>query len=340
MNRLAPAFACFVLAVSCANSTCAQNERRHIEGKVFDASTGQPAPSIIVTLESGEGLRIGEVASTSEGDFSFNSLATGVFTVAISTQDYEPVSQTFDLYYGSVNGAVLDLVPRGGKRAPPVKGSAVSAHVLSVPQKARDAYDAGRKKMEGKDPTGAISEFQQAIAAEPGFYEAYELLGRAYLQLNQSDEAEKAFRKSVDVSQGKYVIADFDLGSTLMDRLQFAEGEQIVRRGLELEPNQWLGLYELGRALFYQHHVEEAQKSVEQARSLNPNVAVIYRLLANIHVAQHNNVALLADLDSYIRLDPDSPNGVHAKKWRDQLAAATPSTAPHFAPASTVPATH
>jgi tetratricopeptide (TPR) repeat protein len=336
MNRLAPALACFVLIASSAYSTCAQNDRRHIEGKVFDASTGQPAAHIIVTLESGEGLRIGEVDSTTEGDFAFNNLSAGVFSVAISSQDYEPVSQTFDLYYGSVNGAVLDLVPRGGKRAA-AKGSAVSAHLLSVPEKARETYDAGRKKLDGKDPAAALSEFQKAIAADSSFYEAYQQMGVAYLELNKRDEAEKAFRKAVDLSSDKYATADFWLASALMDRRGFAEGEKAARHGLDLEPHQWLGQYELGRALFYQHHVSEAQLSVEEARTLNPNAPVIYRLLVNIHLSQHNNAAVLDDLDSYIKLDPDSAMGVRAKQMRDQLAKPAQSKLANFTPAPAAP---
>jgi cytochrome c-type biogenesis protein CcmH/NrfG len=53
-----------------------------------------------------------------------------------------------------------------------------------------------------------------------------------------------------------------------------------------------MGHYELGRALFYQNRVADALKCAERARALQPNAPVLYRLLANIHLSQHNDSAL------------------------------------------------
>jgi tetratricopeptide (TPR) repeat protein len=113
-----------------------------------------------------------------------------------------------------------------------------------------------------------------------------------------------------------------------LNRLQFADGEKIVRHGIELDPNAWIGHYELGRALFYEKRIPDALKSAEQARSLQPNAAITYRLLALIHSSQHNEPALLQDLDTYIRLDPDSAMGLRAKQLRDKVASSMPPKSP------------
>jgi tetratricopeptide (TPR) repeat protein len=93
----------------------------------------------------------------------------------------------------------------------------------------------------------------------------------------------------------------------------------MIRHGLDLSPNDWFGQYQLGRILFTENKVADAQKSAEQARSLAPNAAIIYRLLSNIHLSQKDYAALIEDLDAYIKLDPNSPAGARAKEIRKQV---------------------
>jgi tetratricopeptide (TPR) repeat protein len=142
----------------------------------------------------------------------------------------------------------------------------------------------------------------------------------AYLSLGNAGEAEKSFRTSIKVIGDKYGEANVRLGAILLDQGNSPEGEKAIRRGLQLSPNFWLGHYELGRALLNQKHIREAQDSAEHARQLAPGTAIVYRLLANIHLQQKNYPALLQDIDEYLALDPDSPAGLRAKELRDQIA--------------------
>ena len=165
-----------------------------------------------------------------------------------------------------------------------------------------------------------LQDFQSAITAAAGYYEAYYQVGMAYVSLGKREDAETSFRKSIELSGDKYCEADVGLGTLMLDRLDFAQGEKTLRRGVELNPDYWLGQYELGRALLNQDKLAEALKSADQAKSLAPSAAIVYRLLSNIHLRQKDYPALLADIDSYVKLDPDSAAGIRAKqlraKWR------------------------
>ncbi len=296
-------------------------ERRSLSGNVYYADTGNPASQVLVEARDSEGLVVGHATTSDTGGFLFTGLTPAVYELTINILGYEPVSQKADLSLTSSHGVVLDLSKRGsvghGSAAP---GPAVSAHLLSMPDKARDAYDEGKKKLyQEKDAQTGLEKFQEAIAAAPGFYEAYEQLGMAYLTLGKPVEAETAMRKSIELSGDKYSPADVDLGAMLLDQRKYAEGEKIVRHGLELDANSWLGQYELGRAQFYENRVADARKSAERCKTLKPDFPMVYRLLANIHISEHNNAALLQDLEAYIKLDPDSPAGARAKQMRDKL---------------------
>jgi tetratricopeptide (TPR) repeat protein len=303
-----------------------------INGNVYYEGGNEPAANVFVQLNDSEGESRLTEETNGSGWFEFRRLTSGTYALAIDLQGYERVSTTVDLSFMPAKGLVIKLrSTSGGKLTAPA--SSVSAHELSMPEKARDLMNSGKKKLYAeKNPQGALDDFQSAIAAAPGYFEAYYQVGMAYLSLGKRDEAEGGFRKSIELSGDKYCEAEVGLGTMMLDRRDFAQGEITVRRGVDLNPDYWLGQYELGRALLNEDKISEALKSADQAKSLAPSAAVVYRLLSNIHLRQKDYPALLADIDSYIKLDPDSAAGIRAQELREQVARkvetakATPAT--------------
>jgi len=205
-----------------------------------------------------------------------------------------------------------------------------------MPVKAREFMDSGLKKLyRHKDAQAALVDFQQAVSVAPTYYEAVCQLAMAQLTLGNQAEAEFSFRKAIELSGDNYAEAHVGLGAVLLDRGDISEADKSIRQGLHLNPNLWLGHYELGRALLKQNRLFEAQTSAEHARLLAPSAPIVYRLLSNIHLKEEDFPSLLADLDKYVSLDPDSPAGVRAKQLRDQVQVQVETQ--HLAPASTNP---
>jgi tetratricopeptide (TPR) repeat protein len=291
-----------------------------INGNVYYDNGNQPAPHVMVQLQGSEGESRQTEETTDSGWFEFRRLTGGTYLLAVDVQGYERVATSVDLSFMPEKGVVIRLRSLPGEKKTAGAGS-VSAHELSMPQKARDLMSSGKKKLyTEKNAQGALEDFQSAIAAAPGYYEAYYQVGMAYLSLGKRDEAEASFRKSIELSSDKYCEAEVGLGTMMLDRQEFAQGEITVRRGVQLNPDYWLGQYELGRALVNQNKLPEALQSADQAKSLAPSAAIVYRLLSNIHLRQKDYPALLADIDSYIKLDPDSAAGFRAKQLREQVA--------------------
>ena len=145
--------------------------------------------------------------------------------------------------------------------------------------------------------------------------------GMAEVALSKANDAEASFRKAIELSGDKYPEADVGLGKVLLEKGDFTGAEKSLRIGAESNPGSWEAQYELGRALLGENRLDDAEKAAEQAKTLSPTTALIYRLLSNIHLKQKNYAALLQDLDAYIKLDPDSPAGLRAKQMRDQVQA-------------------
>jgi len=291
-----------------------------INGNVYYEDGDEPATNIMVQLNDSEGQSRLTEETNGSGWFEFRRLTPGTYALAIYLQGYERVSATVDLSFMPAKGLVIRLKSTSGEKKI-ASATSISAHELSMPEKARDLVSSGKKKLyTEKNAPGALEDFQSAVTAAPGYYEAYYQVGMAHLSLGKRDEAEASFRKSIELSGDKYCEAEVGLGTMMLDRRDFAQGEKTVRRGVELNPDYWLAQYELGRALMNQDRLSEALKSASQAKSLAPSAAIVYRLLSNIHLRQKDYPALLADIDAYIKLDPDSAAGVRAKQLREQVA--------------------
>jgi len=291
-----------------------------VSGTVYYAGGNRPAENISVEFRTTEGSMIASETTSSNGWFEFRGSPGGIYVIAINAAGFEPVNFNVDLALNSSRGNVIYLRPRPSNSTNSPHASPISTHELSMPHKARTLMESGKKKVYiDKNVHAGLLDFQRAVAIAPGYYEAHYQIALAGLILDQRDLAEKSFRKAIEVSGDKYGDADIGLGTALLDKRDFSEGEKTIRRGIELSPNSWVGHYELGRALLNQERIEDAEKAALQARSLAPNAAIIYRLLSNVHLRQKNYPALLEDIDAYLKLDPGSPAGIRAKQMREEV---------------------
>jgi len=270
-----------------------------------------------VTLRE-NGVMRSHVVTNESGRFDFDEVGRGSYEIMVSAQGYLPYSITVSPGEGDGRGLTIYLKRVPSRETP--AGSAVSAHELSMPQKARELMYAGKQQVFfSKNLQAGLKNLQDAIALAPDYYEAYYQMGMTYLEMGKRADALQSFRKSVEVSNNRYGEPIIGIGTMLIDQGDSAAAEKLVRSGLDFSPNFWLGHYELARACLAQNHLDDAKNAAEKARSLMPNAAIVYRLLANIHFSEKNYPALMNDLDAYLKIDSDSPAAVHAKEMRTDV---------------------
>jgi tetratricopeptide (TPR) repeat protein len=296
----------------------------YISGTVRHADNNRALEMIKIDLKRSTGETVATNFTRSNGEFEFGGVPRGAYQIVIDNQAYEPLRENIEVQNMSRPGVMLLLTPKRTEDPRVVApGDSISAHQLSMPHKAQDAYQKGMQRLYDKDDAkGSIELFQHALAAAPDFYEAYLQIGVAYAHLSQMSEAEAAFRKSVETSQERFPQADFNLAALLSNTNRFAEAEPYARRGATNDPTDWKGHFELARALAGLGKWDEADKSVQEAHRLNQTVPAMYLLMANVHIHKQNYTALLEDLDTYLKLEPDGPASAQARSTRDQVQKA------------------
>jgi tetratricopeptide (TPR) repeat protein len=285
-----------------------------IEGYVRDQSNQQPMENILVTLKQASGTPMTTTYTRGNGEFFFDGLQKGDYAIEINVKDYEPIREAVSIAAASRLGVSIFL-SRLVRTVNPVFRATISAHQLSVPEKARDEFEKGMMLVSVKsDLRGGIAAFQRAIKDFPNYYEAYAEEGDAYYRLDEKAPAEEALRKSIELSSGKYPDALFTLAALLTDTNRFAEAETLAREGIKVDTSSWRGPFELARALNALKRPDEAEKNAIQSRDLMPDNPSVYLLLANIHIQKRDLPSLQKDLEQYLRLEPNGQDADQARK--------------------------
>jgi Tfp pilus assembly protein PilF len=323
VRRLRKQICIFLLALVAPATTASQFGRNTVSvtGIVLAEGRNERIEHVVVRLCDTGGNLITQTTTLDSGEFDFRGVQRGRYILTFQGNGFQSTEIHLDLSFASDRGMTVYMKPEMSRPVPTASGSTVSAHELSMPRTARDLLASGKKKLSAdKNARGALADLQKAVLIAPNYYEAHYQIAMAHLTIGEAYEAEKSFRKSIEVSQDSYGDADVGLGTMLVDKGDVEAGEKTIRRGVELNPSSWMGFYELGKLDLNRNRLESAQKSAEQARSLAPNTPIIYRLLANIHMRQKNYTNLLSDLDAYVKLDPDSPAGLRAKQMRQEVS--------------------
>jgi len=289
-------------------------------GNVYSESTNQGIMHAAVQLCDAGGTHLQDSVTDDSGKFVFAGIPTGGYILKVFSPGYLPSDTEVTLDFATGHGVTVFLRPAGGKSSHVAGAPAISEHELSMPAAARKSMDAGQKKLYAeKNPAGALLDFQAAVAKAPEYYEAFYQMGLTYLALQNPAEAEKSLQAAVTVSQEKFADADLALASLWLSRHDGARGEPLLLHGLDLKPDSWSGYFQLGKLELHRNHLDAALQAAKKAQSLAPEQAMTYRLLSLIHMRQKNDPATLADLDAYLRLDPDSPEAATAKKIRADI---------------------
>jgi tetratricopeptide (TPR) repeat protein len=254
-----------------------------------------------------------------DGTFSFTGLSDGEYSVTATKTGYDAATVSVTIIRTGSEPVMILMHPSTSTKSLSLS-PAISAHDLSIPDRARLAYDKGRALLEDQNkPAAAISEFQRAIDAYPPYYEAYTGVGVANYQLGKLSEAEAALLKAIDLSSSKSLEPLYLLADIYNGQRKYSDAELLARRVIALDDQNWNGHFELARALVGLRRAPEAESHALRARELKPDSAPVRLVLGNVHMLEQNYQAALADFNGYLDLEPNGPLSSAVRQQRDRV---------------------
>jgi predicted TPR repeat methyltransferase len=119
----------------------------------------------------------------------------------------------------------------------------------------------------GED-AAALALLRHAVEVSPDTAGIWNNLGNVLKHQRQTDEAERAFRRSIELAESPQALSN--LGSLLRRRGLWAEGEAACRRAIEIAPAFGDAWHHLTLLLIAQGRVAEASAAARQATALLP----------------------------------------------------------------------
>ena len=203
------------------------------------------------------------------------------------------------------------------KSAQAIRGSTENSQAYSE-------YLQARELTQIRDPAilnEALAHYQKAIDLDPRFAQAYSGMATAHVALRYFSPAdhqtkarqfaETALQLDPDLAEAHAVLGDIAFRSAW----NFKLGESELRRAVELEPHKATYHAWLAGLLADEERSDEALDEINRAIADDPLWPSVYSMAAFVAGAARDNTRMLADVNKYLTLVPDSAYTHNQLAW-------------------------
>ncbi len=135
-------------------------------------------------------------------------------------------------------------------------------------------------------------------------YYSYSREGMDFMQSGKYEEAEKSFRKSIELNPD-YALSHEGLGMILLSKGELNEAQIELETALKLEPERTSAHLNLGIIYLNRNENDRAQKSFETAIKLNPDITDAHEGLGLVLLSKGDFDGAQTKFETVIKLDPE-----------------------------------
>lgn len=154
-------------------------------------------------------------------------------------------------------------------------------------------------------PLKAVSHYLLALQLRPNHHVAMLNLGRLYRSLNQNNEAEKWYKKALQISQDSDVITP--LGALYYNTGKHDEALRLYKEAAELHPENVHIRLSLAQVQAVMGQSNEAETLSHQIAADTPECIECYRLLSAIYSKQEKYTKALEMIEIALQMKPKDP---------------------------------
>ncbi|MBI4455602.1 MAG: tetratricopeptide repeat protein [Acidobacteria bacterium] len=285
-----------------------QKDRYEFRGKIVRRDE-KPFSDILplVFLQASSAPFTAQTFADPAGRFKFKNLLPGMYTLIIVIPQAGQTRQSVDVgpSFADANGKIEATVLFDP--TPSVEDlHTVSALQLSIPEKARRQYEKAQERLARHDVPGAVKYLKNAVDLAPKFVEAWNNLGTVSYQTQDYKQAEEYFREALKHEPDAYAPL-VNLGGALLSQGKAQESLPINLQAVKFKPDDALAHSQLGQSYYFLGQLENAEKHLKRAKTLDPRHFSFPQLvLAEIYKQRPDYLALTAELEEFLRYHPDS----------------------------------
>lgn len=286
-----------------------------ISGQVYDPQN-RPVSDIYVELMNELYSTVSRYRTSSGGRFIFNNISSGSYKVKVLTTgtNYEEQMQEvqiINVFQGASDQVYVDFYLKYDRRKIAVGSGGAPEQIFvqaSVTGEARKHYQKGVEQLADKKDKG-LDEIEQALKISPDYYDALNRLGTEYVQRKEYQKAVPYLIKAIDINRRSF-SSFYALAYAAYQMKQIPEAIEAARATTILNPNSITAQWLYGTVLRINGNYDKSEKALLQAKALSKKTpfAEIYWQLALLYNKLGRNKEAVAELESYIKIQPDSQN--------------------------------
>ncbi|MCU0666504.1 MAG: tetratricopeptide repeat protein [Candidatus Omnitrophica bacterium] len=152
----------------------------------------------------------------------------------------------------------------------------------------------------------AVASLKQAIKLDPGLFNAWAVLGKAYEASGDFINAQAAYKRSIDINPLQDSVY-LDLANFYSTNKKPDQAIAVLRQALKQNPKFAEGYNQLGAIYFDLNNKEEAVNCFKKAIETNPEYIQGYNNLANVYNSMHKGKEAISVLQGALRIKPFYP---------------------------------
>ena len=285
-----------------------------VRGLIVDAEGLAVAGARVVATDQRDASNRIRAETSADGRFTYADLPAGFYTV--TADKAELGGEVYRIRVRSGRTVEVNFTLSPGRRPAAWLSDRAEREALS------DAFDAGVEASRAGDFEMAVERFTQALALRPACVECHFNLAIAYKGLARLDEAEAAFRASLDI-EPDYAAAYYGLAALYAqqnraDDAAEARGEatRIALARLAAGRAEAADAVDQGLAFLEAGNLPDAERRFKRAIEIDAAYGAAYYWLGMTLVRQDRPDAAAEQFERYLRFEP---SGEHADEARDRL---------------------
>ncbi|MGB2908463.1 MAG: tetratricopeptide repeat protein [Candidatus Aminicenantaceae bacterium] len=160
--------------------------------------------------------------------------------------------------------------------------------------------------------------FDQVIAKDPGYTQAYYQRGKALMELKQPGQADSDFTRCLQLDAG-YAYGYVGKAQVFMFNKEFGAAMQQVDKALSLDPGNSEAWYQKGNIHAYQKKWNPAIAAYKKCLEVQPDHAYAHYYLALAYNQVNRKDLTIDHLQKFLHLAPNAPEAAQVRKLLNQL---------------------
>ncbi|HEV7643567.1 MAG TPA: tetratricopeptide repeat protein [Pyrinomonadaceae bacterium] len=300
-----------------------------IQGRIYLPNGRSIDEAVRVRLQSTNFTPM-SVDTDRSGTFIFSSIAPGSYSIVVEAGEafetaYEYVVIDPQVKIEGVPVVVLPKVVNVPvylqfKKAVREAVGVYNAKMAVIPKEAMKRYENGLKLIQTGKNEEALAELRQAVALYPNFSFAYTEIGKLCQALGRMTEAESAFRSSLGIDSREYE-AKIRLGYILLSKNEFPDAQKELEEAKSLNQSAAAPPYYLGLLYFRQRKFTDAKTEFELTEKLKglKDYPLAHYYLGGIYWSEKQYKKAVDELEKYLQIDPNAKDAEQTRKAIQEL---------------------